>query len=240
MSMRITQYQILRISHTIRPMDDVKWIIDGLKSPGKTQRGLAQAMGIDTTGVNRMLKGKRAIKAKELPKIRAYLSGDATEPEGDANPVDNHQRLVATGNESRLEFLGEEGARRFQGPNNLPILGHVKAGAGGLFFDQGNVQGVTMRPEPLLHVKDAYAVRVHDMSMYPAYEPNDLVHVNPTLAVLPDNNVVIQLYDGQAFVKRLKRRTEKFIICTEWYPEEREVKYDAKQVQFIHMIVRQK
>lgn len=224
-------------------MDDLTWIREGLRKPGKTQRGLAIAMGIDPTGVNRMLRGKRDIKAAEIPKIRAYLeSRDPIEakPEGDAKPVDHSQQLVVRRNEKDLEFLGEEGARRFEGPKDLPILGHVKAGADGLFFDQGSIQGVTMRPEALLHVRSAYAVRVRDMSMYPAYEPNDLVHVNPTLVVVPDNNVVIQLFDGQAFVKRLLRRTEKAIICLEWHPEKREIKFDPKEVQFIHMIVRPK
>lgn len=221
-------------------MDDLKWIKEGLQRPGKTQRGLAQAMGIDPTGVNRMLNGKRDIKASELPKIRAYLESTATEPKGDAKHSQDNQQLVAARKVNDLEFLGEDGARRFQGPKDLPILGHVKAGADGRFYDQGDFQGVTMRPEALLHVTSAYAVRVRDMSMFPAYEPNDLVHVNPTLAVVPDNNVVIQLVDEQAFVKRLIRRTEKAIICQEWYPEKREIRYDPREVQFIHMIVRPK
>lgn len=221
-------------------MDDLKWIQEGLKRPGKTQRGLAAAMGIDPTGVNRMLQGNREIKANELPKIRAYIEGLSTEPQGDAKPASLSQQAVAAQKGAGLEFLGEDGARRFEGPKDLPILGHVKAGADGRFYDQGDRQGVTMRPDALMHVKSAYAVRVRDMSMYPAYEPNDLVHVNPTLAVVPNNNVVIQLLDGQAFVKLLVRRTERAVICQEWHPEKRKIEYDPKQIQFIHMIVRTK
>jgi phage repressor protein C with HTH and peptisase S24 domain len=164
--------------------------------------------------------------------------GKTPDPElNNVTPIRNEQ-AVANRNDHGLEFLGTEGARRFEGPKDLPILGHVKAGANGLFYDQGSVQGVTMRPDYLEGVRAAYAVRVRDMSMYPAYEPNDLVHVNPTLAVLPDNNVVIQLRNGEAFVKRLIRRTEKAVICQEWFPEKRDIRYDPKEVQFIHMIVR--
>lgn len=44
-----------------------------LQTPGKSQRGLARAMGLDPAAVNRMLKGERQIKAHELTAIRDYL-----------------------------------------------------------------------------------------------------------------------------------------------------------------------
>lgn len=216
------------------------------KAKGWTQEHLARACDPPTTQpqIKRLESGERALNQKWLNVLSKALGVGLADllpkPEGYAKHVTVTPQLVAPPNEGGLEFLGEEGARRFHGPKNLPIVGYVKAGADGLFYDQGTVQGVTMRPEALLHVKAAYAVRVQDMSMFPAYEPNDLVYVNPTLAVVPDSNVVIQLLDGQAFVKRLVRRTEKFVICKEWYPEAREIKYDTKQVQFIHMIVRPK
>lgn len=48
-------------------------IRQALQSPGKSQRGLARAMGLDPAAVNRMLKGERQIKAHELTAIREYL-----------------------------------------------------------------------------------------------------------------------------------------------------------------------
>ena len=53
--------------------EQIEWVASGLKPDGKTQVGLAKAMGIHPSGVNRLLKGKRQIKAYELPKIAAYL-----------------------------------------------------------------------------------------------------------------------------------------------------------------------
>lgn len=53
--------------------EQIEWVARGLKKAGKTQAGLANAMGINPSGVNRLLKGDRQIKAVELSKIAAYL-----------------------------------------------------------------------------------------------------------------------------------------------------------------------
>ncbi|CAO3426606.1 S24 family peptidase [Azospirillum argentinense] len=52
---------------------DTDWIKSGLKKPGKTQRGLAAALGLDPAAVSRLLKGERQLKAAELTKIATYL-----------------------------------------------------------------------------------------------------------------------------------------------------------------------
>lgn len=54
-------------------MDDIDWIRDGLKKPGKSQRGLAEALNTDAGVITRLLQGGRQLKAKEIPIIRRYL-----------------------------------------------------------------------------------------------------------------------------------------------------------------------
>jgi phage repressor protein C with HTH and peptisase S24 domain len=54
-------------------MDIVAWIRRGLGKPGKSQRGLADALGIDPAGVTRLLKGERQLKATEIAKVARYL-----------------------------------------------------------------------------------------------------------------------------------------------------------------------
>jgi transcriptional regulator with XRE-family HTH domain len=51
----------------------VEWIKKGLAKPGKHQKGLADALGIDRSGVSKLLSGERQIKANEIEKIAAYL-----------------------------------------------------------------------------------------------------------------------------------------------------------------------
>ncbi len=93
-----------------------------------------------------------------------------------------------------------------------------------------------MRPDPLRDVKDAYAVRVHDECMSPVLEPGYLLYVDPTRPVRAGDNVIIQLKDGQAFIKRLVRRTEKALICKQFNPVQ-EIKYDPGKVRAVHLVV---
>lgn len=52
----------------------ILWIKSALRrTPGKTQAGLAAALGIDASAVSKMLKGKRSIRASEIAPITAYL-----------------------------------------------------------------------------------------------------------------------------------------------------------------------
>lgn len=52
---------------------DLTWIEEGLKQPGKTQIGLASALGRAPSMVTDLLKGRRRLKADEVDRIAAYL-----------------------------------------------------------------------------------------------------------------------------------------------------------------------
>lgn len=67
------------------------WIADGLKKPGKTKSGLAEAMGIWPSGVTSLLKGERQLKAEEAQKAAAYL-----EMEHFGSPLSAVQETVIT------------------------------------------------------------------------------------------------------------------------------------------------
>ncbi len=72
-------------------MTDRPFIIDDarlkaeLQKPGRSQSGLARYLGIDQAAVNRMVNGKRDIKARELEKIGQYLA-DTFVSDGQASP----------------------------------------------------------------------------------------------------------------------------------------------------------
>jgi len=212
---------------------------------GLSQGGFGKVFGVTREAVSQWESGKSRPDQQKLEIMATkygvtldWLAGkgaDGTKPIGDAKPVDHSQQMVAA--QSGLVTVVPGGERLFQGPEDLPILGHVRAGEVGLFIDNGEVQGMTTRPKALQGIKAAYAVRVQDTSMFPAYEPDDIVHVNPFLSIQPGHNVVIQLTTGEAFVKRLIRRTDKEIRCQQWNPK-KEIAYDPKQVKAIHRIVR--
>lgn len=57
------------------PMKDeiIAWIRRGLDRPGKTQRGLAQAIGRANSAVSMLLQGERDVRVDELPAMAAYF-----------------------------------------------------------------------------------------------------------------------------------------------------------------------
>lgn len=63
---------------------DAATLKDELSRPGRSQSGLARKLGVDQSAVNRMVNGKREIKARELVEINEYL-GDL--PDNGASPT---------------------------------------------------------------------------------------------------------------------------------------------------------
>jgi len=72
---RFSEFFVLTISVMSARMD-MKWIVDGLKKPGKTQAGIAKAMRRSPSMVTAMLKGQRELKARDIAGIARYLEVD--------------------------------------------------------------------------------------------------------------------------------------------------------------------
>lgn len=51
----------------------IAWIRKGLEQPGKTQAGLARALGVDASAVSKLLRGVRKLDADEIAPAAAYL-----------------------------------------------------------------------------------------------------------------------------------------------------------------------
>jgi len=50
-----------------------EWIIEGLRKPGKTKKGLAEALGRFPSAVSDLLAGRRRLRADEIEIVSAYL-----------------------------------------------------------------------------------------------------------------------------------------------------------------------
>jgi plasmid maintenance system antidote protein VapI len=66
-----------------------EWLRKGLSKPGKSNRGLAEHLGVTEETVERLLAGKRVFKVIEVYQIAEYLE----EPTPRAAPVVNRQRI---------------------------------------------------------------------------------------------------------------------------------------------------
>lgn len=195
------------------PMEDVEWIKRGLEKPGKTQRGLASAMGVDPSAVSKMINGKRGIKSTELPKIERYI--------GESHP-------------------GAGSAPLTPQPRQLPILGAARGGIEGVVqIDPSDPAptGWVDCPPALMGVKDAYALSIDGDSM----ATTGLSHgakafVNPHKRPRAGNLVVLVKTNSEAIVKRLVRESDGHYVLAQTDPPQ-EFKVAKKDVREVHLIV---
>mgnify|MGYP002634165865 CR=1 FL=1 len=211
---------------------DLDWIREGLRKPGKTQRGLAEALGVDASAVSRLLNGARQLKAAEIAGIARYLEADP--------PASLAPRPLMTAVAAPLAYAPSV----MHGPRDLPVVGTAVAGEDGMFLMNGQVHDYVERPPSLQGVAGAYAVYVADRSMEPRYFAGETLHVHPGRAVTQGDNVfvVVQLKpdaEGEpprALVKQFLRRSGSKLLLRQYNPPA-ELAFDNAEVASVHLII---
>ncbi|MBB3234402.1 LexA family protein [Phyllobacterium endophyticum] len=59
----------------------IKWVVENLEQPGKTQTGLAESLGLHPSAINKVVKGKRQLKSHEVAAAATYFGVQAPSPE---------------------------------------------------------------------------------------------------------------------------------------------------------------
>lgn len=73
-----------------------QWLREQLQAPGRSQAALAKLMSVDTSAVNRMCKGAREIKLKDVAVIRQYLAETEGASASTRARIDNPDMAVTT------------------------------------------------------------------------------------------------------------------------------------------------
>lgn len=217
----------LRFPQTVQM--DIEEIREALKAPGKTQVGLAKAMGVDPAAVSRMLDGRRLIKAHELPKIRAYFGRSEDDEPARGGVIPLGRRAA-----DPVLHPGDW-------PRDVPVLGAAAAGADGRFDFNGQTVDHVRRPPRLAGVRDAYALYVLGESMKPWRENGALIYVHPHLPPNIGDYVVVQIHAAEGeppsgYVKQLVRRTPAELRLHQ-FNEARDIIIPARKVVSIHRVI---
>ena len=96
---------------------DAEWLRGELRKPGRSQSALARHLGVVPEIVNRIVHGKRQVKAHEAEKIREYLASTAAGIPATVTRIAPHTEPVA-----RLPFRGTVEAGSWREPVMLTEL----------------------------------------------------------------------------------------------------------------------
>lgn len=122
------------------------------------------------------------------------------------------------------------------GPDTVPILGQANASSKAVMLNFDDPIGEFPRHPNQKNVKNAYYVRIYDESMEPRYYPRELAAVNGNMSPLSKEDCVIQLKNGEVYIKRFIKTTSKEVICAQLNPA-KEWKCLLTEVKAIHAVV---
>jgi len=138
-----------------------EWIRDTIKTtPGLTQKGLAAAVGMNPATVNRMLYGRRHIRAEEVPLIENYLGAKY------GAPVEKDEDGAA------MQDGGFAAPVAPLAPQSLIPVYHGSTG-------EGDIVDWVERHPMQKSCKDAYAFYVVSGAYEPRYYSGELVYIHP-------------------------------------------------------------
>lgn len=122
------------------------------------------------------------------------------------------------------------------GPEMVPCYGDVNAAGDAIVITEGAEIGqVPVHPDQRGAAK-AWAMRVNGDCMFPMYREGQIVYLVGKLPPRKGDGVVIEMIEGEGYLKEFVRRSEKEIICKQYNPE-KERRFPLDQVKAVHTVV---
>jgi phage repressor protein C with HTH and peptisase S24 domain len=122
-----------------------------------------------------------------------------------------------------------------QGQRDLPVMGAVKGGSEGFYFNEGEAKEFVERPANLRGVSNGLALYVDGDSMEPRYFAGELLYVNPNRPLTKNCFVAVELIDGQGLIKQFLRRSDDEVVLRQFNPP-KDIHLKAGEVRKIHRI----
>ncbi|MGE0409334.1 MAG: helix-turn-helix domain-containing protein [Amphiplicatus sp.] len=205
---------------------DVGWIKAALKrTPGKTQVGMAEALGVNRSAVTRLLNGDRQLKFHEAEKIAAYL--------GVALPIGLSDR--------GREFAGP-GAPMAAVSEDAPV--YRAAADGGRWSLARHETPIDYRPRAPHFEKAAtvFGLYAPDDAMAPRFLPGEIVWVDPARPARPgDDALLVEKRRGKGpetvILAKLAAISPNRIDARQ-YRDGNEIRLDARRWSALHVLAR--
>lgn len=207
---------------------DKQWLAEQFDKTGRSQSDLARYLGVLPSVVNKMVKGRRQIKAIEADKIRTFF---------------NIPPNVAANNTSRYAINDVRGAEISHSmsdihtwANDVPVYGNAIGGSsGGDTILLNGDTGLRVRRPPRLDGRvDILALYVQGDSMEPRYFSGELIYLEKARPPQIGDFVVIECKPGPdgeqpAYLKQLVGRSGTKLKLRQYNPD-KIIEFDANRV----------
>jgi SOS-response transcriptional repressor LexA len=118
---------------------------------------------------------------------------------------------------------------------DLPVMGAVKGGAEGFYFNEGEAKEIVVRPPSLAGVSNAFALYVDGESMEPRYYAGEMLYVNPNRPITRGCFVAVEMADGQGMIKQFIRRNDEHLVLAQFNPP-KEIRLPVSRVKRVYRI----
>jgi SOS-response transcriptional repressor LexA len=120
-------------------------------------------------------------------------------------------------------------------PRDLPVMGAVKGGTEGFYFNEGEAKEIVVRPPGLAGVSNAFALYVDGESMEPRYYAGEMLYVNPNRPITRGCFVAVEMTDGQGLIKQFVRRNDEHLVLAQFNPP-KEIRLPVSRVKRVYRI----
>jgi len=206
----------------------------------REQAGLSMRVVADSLGwrLTKYQHYEDRYRRRFLPNELARHLADLFAPHG-VNPAEVME-LAGVGLDRSLPgsgviIRGDPGAQP-TAQRDLPVMGAVRGGSTGFYFNDGDPKEYVERPASLAGSTNAFALYVDGDSMEPRYFAGEVLFVNPNRPLTKNCFVAVELTDGRGLIKQFLRRNDDQVVLHQFNPA-KDIKLSAKDIKNIYRIV---
>lgn len=122
------------------------------------------------------------------------------------------------------------------GPDTVPVLGNANGSSEAIMLNFDEPIGVLPRHPNQVGMKGAFALYARGESMYPRYMPSDPVFAIANRPPARGQDCIIEMNNGEGFLKCYVRQTDKFLVCKQYNPDI-EWKRPLSDIKAIHAVI---
>lgn len=210
---------------------------------GLNPTSLAKKMGKRQSTINSFIIGRNktfrdiSALAVSLETNEQWLLTGSGSPDA---AMHTNKINIPYGNESQSQVAYVSEVTRVDMPrykNDLiPILGYANGSSEALMINFNEKIGEVARHPAQGNMIGAFALEAFGESMSPRIRPGDLVFSISNKRPSKQQDCIVELHNGESFIKEFSRTTEKEIICLQLNPP-KEWRRKLEDIKAIHAIV---